>query len=150
MDVTQLAEGLAPLVPHLLAGGATLAKAALGQLGERLGEEVWEGLQALVAKIRERAQERPGLHEALDDARAQPQDKDALAALRLQLRKLLEADPQLRDKAARVLAPVISAGNTPMASGKGSVAISGNVSGSIIVTGDGNAVRGGPTGEPEM
>ncbi len=146
MDVTQLAEGLAPLVPYLLAGGAALAKAALGQLGERLGEEVWEGLQALAAKIRERARERPGLQEALDDARAQPKDKDALAALRLQLRKLLEADPQLRDEAARVLAPVLSAGNTTMASGDRSVAIGGDVSGSIIVTGDGNVVRGDLSG----
>ncbi len=142
MNTTQLAEVLAPLVPYLLAGGAALAKAALGQLGERLGEEVWAGLQALVVKIQERARERPALQEALADARAQPQDKDALAALRLQLRKLLEAEPQLRAEAARMLAPVLSTGNTTMAAGKGSVAIGGGVSGSIIVTGDQNVVHG--------
>ncbi|PWH13141.1 MAG: hypothetical protein DDG60_10645, partial [Anaerolineae bacterium] len=59
----------------------------------------WEGLKKLAEKIGKKAESKPALAEALDDAQQFPNDEDALAALRLQLKKLLRADLALRAEA---------------------------------------------------
>lgn len=143
MDASQLAQFLAPFLPYLLKGGVELAKSAAGELGENLAADAWEGLKRLAEKIRQRAGKKPALQEALADAQAAPTDPDALAALRLQLKKLLQEDPDLLAEAARLLEGARPAGATVVASGDRSVAIGGDVSGSVIVTGDRNRVQGG-------
>jgi hypothetical protein len=127
-DLSLTAAQLAPLLPYLLKGGIELAKSAAGELGEKLSADAWDGLKALAAKIRHKAEAKPALQEALTDAQTAPADLDAQAALRLQLKKLLTEDPDLLNEAARLL---------------GSVAISGDVSGSTIITGDRNTVQQG-------
>jgi len=67
-------------------------------------------------------------------------DEDALAALRLQLKKLLEADAALAQELARLLEQARASGQTVIAGGNRSVAIGGDASGSVIVTGDRNRV----------
>ena len=67
-----------------------------------------------------------------------PDAPDAQAALRLQLRKALEADPALAAEVARLWEEVKAASVTVVASGDRSVAIGGDVSDSIIITGDRN------------
>lgn len=136
MDIARMARTLAPLVPYLLKGGVNLAKSAAGELGKNLGADVWDGLKALANKIRQKAEERPALKEALADAQATPQDEEVLAAFRWQLKKLLADDPELAAEAARLLAGVGTGGRTVIASGERSVAIGGDVSGSTIITGD--------------
>lgn len=59
------------------------------------------------------------LPEPLSDFAADPQDGDALAALRLQIRKALDADPQLADEVRAMLG---SANVTITASGDRAVA----------------------------
>jgi len=81
--------------------------------------------------------------EAAQDAAAHPDDEDALAALRLQLKKLLAEDDSLAQELARLLEQARTAGQTVIASGDRSVAIGGNVSGSVIVAGDKNTVQTG-------
>jgi hypothetical protein len=139
-DVTLTAAQLAPLLPYLLKGGIELAKSAAGELGKKLSAEAWDGLKALAAKIRHKAEAKPALQEALTDAQTAPADPDAQAALRLQLKKLLAEEPDLLSEAARLLANAQGGGNTVTASGERSVAIGGDVSGSVIVTGDHNKV----------
>lgn len=136
MDITQVTQGLAPFLPYLLKGGAEAAKAAAGELGKRLSADGWEGLKKLAEKLQKKAEDKPALKEALADAQAAPQDEDALAALRLQLRKLLQDDPALLAEAAQALTSLQAAGVTVTASGDRSVAIGGDVTGSVIVTGD--------------
>ncbi|MEZ0395412.1 MAG: hypothetical protein ABWK53_03130 [Anaerolineales bacterium] len=141
MDISQLAQILAPLLPYLLKGGIELAKSAAGELGKKLSADAWEGLKALADKIRHKAKAKPALQEALTDAQSTPTDPDALAALRQQLKKLLQEDPALLAEATRLLASAPSGGKTVNASGNRSVAIGGDVSGSVIITGDKNQVN---------
>jgi len=86
---------------------------------------------------------KPAALEAVQDAAERPDDEDALAALRLQLKKLLAEDEPLAKELARLLPQSGPAGQTVTASGSRSVAIGGNVSGSVIVTGDNNKVNKG-------
>ncbi|MDN5271213.1 hypothetical protein QTO31_04445 [Chloroflexus sp. MS-CIW-1] len=79
---------------------------------------------------------RPAALEAAQDAAAHPDDEDALAALRLQLKKLLAEDDSLAQELARLLPQSGPAGQTVIASGNRSVAIGGNASGNVIITGD--------------
>ncbi len=141
MDTSQLTQFLAPLLPYLLKGSIELAKSAAGELGKKLSADSWEGLKKLAGRIQQKAAAKPALHEALTDAQANPQDEDALAALRLQLKKLLQEDPGLLAEAQRLLAPIQTSGTTVVtASGERSVAIGGDVSGSVIITGDQHTV----------
>ncbi len=82
----------APAAGGLLSGAAS-------ELGKRISADGWEVLKTLAGKIQKKAEARPALQEALTDARSAPQDEDALAALRLQLEKLLQEDPDLRAEA---------------------------------------------------
>jgi hypothetical protein len=91
-------------------------------LGRRLLQRVWRGSarpEAVKAAVAELA-EAPG-------------DADALAGLRLQVRKVLAQDPQLLEEIAGLLP---ARGGVMTASGERSVAVGGNNSGSIS-TGDG-------------
>jgi hypothetical protein len=65
------------------------------------------------------------------DAVADPQDEDAVAALRLAIRKALASDPQIRAEVEQMLA---GAGVTITASGERSIAAQ-NIAG-IAITGD--------------
>jgi len=76
------------------------------------------------------------LPEPLADAVANPQDEDALAALRLVIRKALAADPGLRADVENMLA---SAGGTVTAAGERSIAAQ-NITG-IAVTGDNTTIN---------
>ena len=69
--------------------------------------------------------------------RRAPDDEDAVAALRLQLRKLLEEDTRLAGDLAAIWQKAEAANVVQVtASGERSVAVGGDVTGSTIVTGD--------------
>lgn len=140
MDPSQLSQFLAPLLPYLLKGGMELAKSAAGELGKKLSADAWDGLKRLAEKIQQKTKAKPALQEALTDAQNAPDDEDAIAALRLQLRKLLSEDQALAAEIARLWDEAKAAGVTVTASGDRAVAIGGNVSGSTIITGDNNKV----------
>ncbi len=95
----QIVPFLAPFLPYLLKAGEKAAEEA----GRKLGAAAWEQAQALWARLRPKVEARPAAQEAVADVAAHPQDEDALAALRLQLRKLLEEDPALREEVARLM-----------------------------------------------
>ena len=76
------------------------------------------------------------LPEPLADAAADPQDEDAVAALRLAIRKALAADPKLRGDVEKMLA---SAGMSVTASGERSIAAQ-NITG-IAATGDDTTIN---------
>ncbi|MBR7835419.1 hypothetical protein KDL01_19245 [Actinospica durhamensis] len=100
------------------------ADAAVG-LGRRMLQSVW------------RHAGRPeAVEEAVADLAAAPEDPDALAALRLQVRKVLSADGELlRELSAQLAAS--SAGT--VAAGAGAVAIGGHNHG-VVGTGAGSAL----------
>jgi hypothetical protein len=143
MDITELARNLtaflAPLLPYLLRAGEKAAEEA----GSRLGEAAWERAKALWARLRPKVEAKPAAQEAAQGVAANPQDPDALGALRYQLRKLLEEDATLREDLARLWQEARSAGVAVTALDDRSVAVGGGVSGSVIVTGDQNTVQQG-------
>ncbi len=136
--IQQLVAFLAPFLPHLLKLGERVAEEA----GKKLGEAVWETAKALWAKLRPRVEAKPAAQEAAQEVAAQPDDPDAQAALRLQLKKLLAEDPALAEEIARLWGEAQAAGVTVVAAGERSVAIGGSVRGSVIITGDRNKVNG--------
>jgi hypothetical protein len=76
------------------------------------------------------------LPEPVADAVADPQDEDAVAALRLAIRKALTADPQLRSDVEDMLA---GAGVTVVASGDRSIAAQ-TITG-VAATGDNTTIN---------
>jgi hypothetical protein len=88
MDVTtvasQLVEVLAPFLPFLVHMGQEAAE----QAGRQLSADAWDDAKALWDRLAGRLEERPAAAEAVQDVTEAPEDEDARAALRLQLRKL--------------------------------------------------------------
>lgn len=90
---------LAPFLPYLLKAGEKAAEEA----GKKLGGDAWEQAKALWDKLRPKVEAKPAAQEAVQDAVAAPDDPDAQAALRLQLKKLLAGDETLAQEIARLM-----------------------------------------------
>ncbi len=148
MDVPQLSQTLwnvlAPYLPFLL----TEAAKATGKQVPAAVKAIWQALD-------ERLRHKPAAAEALEDLRRAPNDPDAQAAFRLQVRKLLAADEALAAQLADLLQAAgveyhatlhgdgaIAQGPGATAVGSRGVFIRGDAHDSIIVTGDENEVHG--------
>lgn len=95
MDVTTLATTAVSMLSPYLA-------LAAGAAAEKAGESMMEGAGRLYRWLQDKLTgER--VSEALEDLHAQPRDADVQAALRLQLRKALEAEPSLAKELAALL-----------------------------------------------
>ncbi|HEY0834884.1 MAG TPA: hypothetical protein VGE72_13325 [Azospirillum sp.] len=127
----QVVEVIAPALPLLKGVG----DGVLQQTGAKITDATLGLAKALWVKLGPRVEGTEVARAAVQDVTSTPDDEDARAALRLQVRKLLQADPHL----AADLTALLGNGNV-VASGHGSVAIGGSVSGSVIVTGHGNTV----------
>lgn len=139
MDNRLLADALtrilAPVLPGLAEGGT----------GDRLGGAMPSGAEELVRalwlRLRQRVEERPQAAEAVEDVTRTPEDPDAQASLRHQLRKLLEADPTL----AAELASLIQSGDLSVAKLHGSGAIAQGAG--VVAVGAGGIAVGRDFGE---
>jgi Flp pilus assembly protein TadD len=103
MDLKLLADTLttfmAPALPALASGGEELIKEA----GKKLGKEGPGILKTLWAKLRPKVEVKPAAAEAVQDVVKAPEDADAQASLRVQLRKILEADSSLAAEISQIL-----------------------------------------------
>ncbi len=133
---------LQPYLPFLLTEAAT-------ETGKRLPGAIGKLWQTLT----ERMQRKPAAAEALDDLKQFPDDPDAQAAFRQQIKKLLRDEDFAAQLAALLQAAgtryeahlegdgAIAQGDGATAVGKGGVYIGGDASGNIIVTGDKNKIE---------
>lgn len=130
----QVVQILAPFLPYLLKVGEGLGTRAAKQM-EDTG---WELASKLWGRLGAHIDARPSAKEAAADLAAQPADDDAQAVLRVQIKKLLADDPQLRLELEALLKEAQGSGSTTTvtASGDRSVAIGHDVRGSTIITGD--------------
>ena len=104
MDIANLAADtakfLAPFLPYLIKGGKAAAKAAFEHIGEKFSDAEWDKAETLWQKIWPKAQKKTvtkaNIEEAGDDIRKDPESEDARQILRLQLKKLLTEDDELR------------------------------------------------------
>lgn len=81
---------LTPLLPYLLRAGERAAEEA----GRRIAGDTWDGIRALWSRLRARA----SVARAARDLESAPDDPDALAAFRYQLRRALTEDPALAEE----------------------------------------------------
>jgi hypothetical protein len=111
---------LAPFLASLLNIGqqaGTQAAEALGSEAGKLASRVWD-------RISGKVETKPAAQEAAQDVAAQPDDADAVAALRIQLRKILEEDPELQRELAAILEEGKQAG---VIADRGGVVIQGGI-----------------------
>jgi hypothetical protein len=141
MDITALTHAvttsLIPVLPYLLKAGEKAAEEA----GKKLGGNAWEEVKKLWTKLGPKFEAKPAALEAVHEVASAPDDADAQAALRLQLRKLLTEDQNLARKINQWWENAKQAGVDVAAIGNRSVAVAGDVKESTVITGDRNVVQ---------
>ena len=130
MDVGLLTAFLAPFLPFLLKAGDAAAQEA----GSLVAQDAWPYAKRLWERLWPSVEAKTGAVEAAEDAALQPDD-DRLISLKVQLQKLLEADSALAADVERTFAEA-QAANVVVVSGPRAVGVGGDISNSIIVTGD--------------
>jgi hypothetical protein len=130
--VGQAVPAIAAAVGAYGAGVLTQTEDAAAEATVRLG-------QRILARILHRAAQRPALEGAVVDLAENTGDADALAALRLQVRKALIQEPELLRELTGIVPSARSAPATATASGPRSVAVAGDNSGPIT-TGDNSSI----------
>ena len=130
MEIAALASFLAPLLPYVVQAGQKVA----GRAADVIGEEAATYAEKLWERLKPGVEAKPAAKEAAEDVAKSPEDKAALGALENQLKKLLEQDEALKADLTRIWDEARAA-NVVTASGR-SVAVGGDVSNSMIITGD--------------
>jgi hypothetical protein len=129
MDSATLAGAAVALVaPYLAEGGKELAKKVGGEAGERI-VKLYDKVKATLTG---------GGAEALADLEKQPEDADTKAALRVQLKKALEADPAFRAELATLVEEIKAKGGDQIIQ---SANIVGDQNVTTQIAGSGNVVR---------
>jgi hypothetical protein len=124
MDISTLAatvtSALTPALPYLMKAGEKGSEV----IGEKLGASVWETASA----IWQRLSSNPLVQSAAKEVAAAPDDQDAQAGLRYQLKKLLAADDSLAAALAQLVeAAGQSASYHAEVHGEGAIAQAGGV-----------------------
>ena len=142
MDITTIAATvtsfLTPALPYLMKAGEKGSEI----IEEKLGTSVWETANA----IWQRLSSNPLVQSAAQEVAAAPDDQDAQAGLRYQLKKLLAADDSLAAALAQLVEAAgqsavvygegaIAQGSGAVAAGKGGVAVGGDVQGGVRIGG---------------
>jgi len=133
MDSEELAKVvsalLVPTLPYLIRGAR--------QAGTTIREEASKQAQRLWAVVKPKIDETPSGSSAAADVADAPEDLDAQAAFRLQLRKLLAQDPAFLEELSQVWRET---GQAAGRGGKRVVTVGGGVSSSAVVAGDSNTL----------
>ncbi len=133
MDIQALATNvtgfLAPFLPYLLKAGEKAAE----EVGKKLGADAWEKAKSLWGRLRSK----PNVAQVAETVAVLPDNQSLRAALQEEVARALEQDKSLAQEVAQLMGVTIT---SVSASGDRSVAIGGNVSGSTIITGNGNKV----------
>jgi hypothetical protein len=104
MEIVTLTAFLSPFLPTLLRlGGKAVDKATESAAG-KFGEAAFAKAQAIWGKLSPKVEAKEAAKEAAIDVANSPDDEDSLAALRVQLKKLLEQDEELMKAIAQILA----------------------------------------------
>jgi hypothetical protein len=129
MDPVTLAGSAVALVaPYLVEGGKELAK--------KVGAEVGDRIVTLYDRVK--AKLTGGGAEALADLEKQPKDADNQAALRVQLKKALEADPTFREELEKLVGEIREKGGDRISQ---IANVTGDQNVTTQIVGSGNVVR---------
>jgi CHAT domain len=108
MDPATLTTFLAPFLPYLLQLGNKAAETAAG----KFGEDAWSKAKVVWNKLQPKVEAKAAAQEAVADVAESPEDEDYQAALRVQLKKLLENDAILTAALAQIMQRGASAPQT--------------------------------------
>jgi len=107
MDPATLTAFLAPFLPTLMKLGGKVFEGAAAKSGETAGTKLTENALKKAGTIWEKlfpkVEAKESAKEAAEDVAQTPDDADAQAALRLQLKKILESDPELAAAIAQIM-----------------------------------------------
>lgn len=107
MDPATLTAFLAPFLPTLMKLGGKILEGAAAKTGEtggtKLTEQAVNKAKAIWERLHPKVEAKESAKEAAKDVAKTPADEDARAALRLQLKKILEADPALAGAIAKIM-----------------------------------------------
>ena len=116
---------LTPFLPYLVKFGEKAAEKA----AEKFPEASWNLASKLWKHLNPKLEEKEASKEATEDLANAPEDEDALAAFRLQLRKLLDGDETLaaevQDILTEIKAQPESASYLMQVTGSGNVSVQG-------------------------
>ncbi|MEI1376939.1 hypothetical protein PQG02_00900 [Nostoc sp. UHCC 0926] len=98
MDIALLVKFLAPCLPFLLNVGNKAVEGA----SQKVGEDVWNKAKAIWAKLHPKVEAKEAAKEAATDVAQKPEDEDLQTSLRVQLKKILEADTALAEEIAKI------------------------------------------------
>jgi hypothetical protein len=145
MDINELTRLLTPALPLLVKGGEKLAE----MTSEKLGGVAPELIKQIWVRLRRAIADRPAAQEAVQDLAAAPDDEDFHAALRVQLKKLLQVDESLAKNIAELMqearqstanqaqqegdGAIAQATQSAVAATQGAVGIGRDVGGNVIV-----------------
>jgi hypothetical protein len=105
MDIALVVKFLAPCLPFLLNVGNKAVEGA----SQKVGEDVWNKAKAIWAKLHPKVEAKEAAKEAAADVAQKPEDEDLQASLRVQLKKILDADTALAEEIAKILQETKSA-----------------------------------------
>lgn len=97
--VAPIVSFLSPYLPFLLNVGGKVAEGAYQQAGAY----GWDKAKAIWGKLKPKVEAKEAAKEAAADVAQNPEDKDLQASLRVQLKKILEADTALAEELAKIL-----------------------------------------------
>jgi hypothetical protein len=107
MDPATLTAFLTPFLPVLLKFGNQAATTAVTKASEAAGNQFTESAlkkaKAVWEKLHPKIQAKAAAQEAIEDAAKAPDDADLQAALRVQIKKILDADAELAAAIAQIL-----------------------------------------------
>ncbi|MCC8245549.1 hypothetical protein [Saccharothrix luteola] len=128
----EIAELANAVVPYVTAAAGAYGSAVLTKLQEQSADATVRTGGSLLRRLLGKEQSAPALEAAVLDLAEDTEDPDRQGALRLQIRKLLAEDEELRAEISDVLK---SAGATVTASGDRAVAAEA-ITDSVVSTGD--------------
>jgi len=141
MDITALAHDITitmvPLLPYLLKAGESAAE----ETGKKIAGGAWEAAKKVWSLMRPRIERTTTALAAAIEAAGMPDDKDAQAALRFQLKKLLAEDDTFAQEVSKSWEEGKAAGLHLIIKGDRNIGVVGDVDDSILITGDQNIVR---------
>ncbi|MFF4416404.1 hypothetical protein ACFYY8_28110 [Streptosporangium sp. NPDC001559] len=136
MNVADLANQVTPYVVAAIGayGGAVLAKTQ-----DLAADESVNLGRRLLRRFVKREESRDRIESAVQDLADEPEDEDALAALRGQLKRALAADPELAGDVARLLGA--ASASAPVVNSGGQVVSGSSISGDNVQIGSARDVN---------
>ena len=99
MDISSLVKILAPCLPFLMKIGNKVTEKAT----QKISENTLNIAKAIWAKLQPKVEEKEAAKEASIDVANNPEDEDYQAALRVQLKKILESNPELATEIKQII-----------------------------------------------